>query len=141
MATTEPPKRSTEAESWSRRRGIVAAVVAILVVVLTLVLSRLDLANELSVVRSQRDAAVEEVDQSEQELDQLEEEAQARSEDVAACQDSAELAEQVRKALVTLQRGIDEGDEGIIAQGVAKALELEEQWTEANQICLEAAAG
>jgi hypothetical protein len=119
---------------------LVAAVVAILVVVLTLVLSRLDLANELSVTRSQLTEANQEVAQSEQELDQLEEDAVGRSEAVVACRDSAELGERVRKALETLQRGIDQGEGGIIAQGVAKALELGQHWAEANDRCLEATA-
>lgn len=107
-------------------------------VVLSLVLSRLDLANELSVVRSQLTAANEEVAESEVELDQLEEEARGRSEAVTACRDSAELGEQVRNALDTLQQGIDRGDEGAIAQGVSKAQELKQQWGEANDRCLKA---
>lgn len=138
MGATNPPERSVRAEGWSRRRGILAAAVAILVVVLSLVLSRLDLANELSVVRSQLTAANEEIVESEEELDQLEEEARGRSEAVTACRDSAELGEQVRNALETLQQGIDRGDEGAIAQGVSKAQELKQRWGEANDRCLEA---
>lgn len=138
LAATDPPERSVRAEGWSRGRGIVAAAVAILVVVLSLVLSRLDLANELSVTQSQLAAANEEVAESELELDQLEEEARGRSEAVTACRDSADLGEQVRAALQTLQRGIERGDEGTIAQGVAQTLELEQPWAEANDRCLEA---
>jgi hypothetical protein len=138
LAATDPPERFVRTEGWSRRRGILAAAVAILVVVLSLVLSRLDLANELSVTQSQLTAANEEIAESELELDQLEEEAGGRSEAVTACRDSAELGEQVRAALQTLQRGIDRGDEGIIAQGVARALELQQQWAQANDRCLQA---
>jgi hypothetical protein len=138
LAATDPPERPAGTGSWSRGRGILAAAIAILVVVLSLVLSRLDLANELSVAQSQLTAANEEIAESEEELDQLEEDAQGRSEAVTACRDSAELGEQVRNALETLQRGIDRGDEGTIAQGVARALELQQPWAQANDRCLEA---
>jgi chromosome segregation ATPase len=139
LGATEPPDRPAGAGSWSRGRGIVSAVVAILVVALALFLSRLDLANELSVVRSQLTAANQEVAESEAELDQLQEEARAASQTITACREAAELSEQVRAAFQTLRKGLETGDEGTIAQGVAGILEIESRWTQANAQCLEAA--
>jgi hypothetical protein len=133
--TSNGPAR---ADGWSRRRGVLAAVVAVLAVLLTLVLSRLDLANEVAVVRSQLTAANQELAENERELDELEDEARARSESVAACRDSAELGEQIRQALDLLQRGLDRGDEGMIARGVATFQEQQQEWSEANDRCLQA---
>jgi len=127
------------AGSWSRARGIVAAVVAILVVALTLLLSRLDLANELNVVRSELTAANQEVAESEAELDQLQEEARAAAQTIATCREAAELGEEVRAAFQTLRRGLDRGNEGAIAQGVVGILVVEARWAEAGERCLEAA--
>jgi hypothetical protein len=123
----------------SRGRGIAAAVVAIAVVVAALVLSRLDLANEVAAVRSQLTAANQEVAQKERDLDQLEDEARVRSEDVAACREAAELGERIRKALQVLRRGLERGDTGLVARGVARALQDEEAWAEATDACLQAA--
>jgi hypothetical protein len=126
------------AEGWSRQRGILAAVVAILVVVLTLVLSRLDLASELVVVRSQLSAANQELAENQQEIDDLEDAARGREEVVTACGDAAKLGERIRSALGVLQRGLDKGDEGLLARGVAQVLQLEEEWSQANDTCLQA---
>jgi hypothetical protein len=133
--TLETPARTG---GPSRMRGILAAAAAILVVVLALILSRLDLANEVSVVRSQLRAANQELAEDQVEIDELEDAARDRSEGLAACRDSAELGEQVRQALEILQRGLEGGDEAAIAQGVAKAVALEPQWSEANERCLQA---
>jgi septal ring factor EnvC (AmiA/AmiB activator) len=122
----------------SRGRGIAAAAVAIAVVVAALVLSRLDLANEVAAVRSQLTAANQEVAENDRELDQLEDEARARSEDVAACREAAELGQQVLASLQVLDRGLERGDQGTLARGVAGVLRLEEQWSAANQRCVEA---
>jgi hypothetical protein len=138
LGATEP-ERPAGAGTWSRGRGIVAAVVAILVVVLALVLSRLDLANELTVVRSQLTAADQEVAESEAELDQLQEQARVSSEAIAACGEAAELGEQARAAFGDIQRGLDRNDQGAIAQGVTRIVEIESQWAEANAQCQEAA--
>jgi cell division protein FtsB len=140
LGTTESTQDATRPESWSRRRGIVAAIVAILVMVLTLVLSRLDLANELSVVRSQLTAANQEVAESEAELDQLQEQTRLLSEGIAVCQDSAELGEEARNAFGAIQRGLDRGDQGAVAQGMADVLRIESEWAQANAGCLDAAA-
>jgi hypothetical protein len=129
---------SPTTQGWSRQRGILAAVVAIAVVVLTLVLSRLDLASELSVVRSQLVAANQELAENQREIDELEDAARGREEAVVACRDAAELGEHLRSALRVLQRGLDRGDQGLLARGVANALQLDEQWSEANDQCLRA---
>lgn len=133
--TAEPPVRTS---GPSRTRGILAAAVAILVVVGALVLSRLDLANEVAVVRSQLTAANQEIAESERELDQLEDEARGRSEDVAACREAAELGQQVLASLQVLDRGLERGDQGTLARGVAGVLSLEERWSAANERCLQA---
>ncbi|HEX5948292.1 MAG TPA: hypothetical protein VFZ45_01875 [Actinomycetota bacterium] len=111
----------------------------ILVVALTLLLSRLDLANELDVVRSELTAANEEVAESEAELDQLQEEARMSAQTIATCREAAELGEEVRAAFQTLRRGLDRGNEGTIAQGVVGILQVEGRWAEASERCLEAA--
>jgi hypothetical protein len=134
----ETPEGPARSERVSRLRGLLAAAAAILVVVITLILSRLDLANEVSVVRSQLRAANQELAEDQVEIDELEDAARGRSEGLAACRDSAELGEQVRQALQILQRGLDRGDEATIAQGVARAVELEPQWSQANDRCLQA---
>jgi hypothetical protein len=138
LGATDPPVRPAGAGSWSRARGIVAALVTILAVVLTLLLSRLDLANELNVVRSELTAANQEVAESEAELDQLQEDARVAAQTRATCREAAELGEDVRAAFQTLRRGLERGDEGTIAQGVAGILEIESRWAEANERCLEA---
>ena len=140
MGATESTQGVVRAESWSRRRGIAAAIVAILVMVLTLVLSRLDLANELTVVRSELAAANQEVAESEAELDQLQEEARSAAQTIATCRDSAELSEEARKAFGAIQRGLARDDQGAIAQGLAEVLRIESEWARANTGCLEAAA-
>jgi hypothetical protein len=107
-------------------------VVAIFVVALTLILSRIDLANELNVVRSELAAANQEVEESGVEIDELEDE-------VAACRDSAELGEEVRRTLQAIQRDFDRGQVEEAARRMAR-LELESDWAEANQRCLEGAS-
>jgi hypothetical protein len=140
LGATEPAESVIRTESWSRRRGIAAAVVAILVVALTLVLSRLDLANELNVVRSQLTAANQELDEAEAELDELQATDRAQTSALAACRDSAELGEEARAAFQTIQRGLDRSDRGAIAQGVSDVLRIDSEWAEANTTCQEAAA-
>jgi len=122
----------------SRVRGVASAAVAILVVVLALILSRLDLANEVAVVRSQLTVANEELAENERELDQLEDEARQRSEDLDACRESAELGQRVLAAVRVVDRGLSGGDTGTVARGVADLLRVESEWTRANQACLEA---
>jgi septal ring factor EnvC (AmiA/AmiB activator) len=117
---------------------VAAAAVAIVVVVAALTLSRLDLANEVAVVRSQLTVANQEIAQNERELDQLEDEARARSEDVAACREAADLGQQVLASIQVLDRGLEGGDQGTLARGVAGVLRLEERWAAANERCLEA---
>jgi chromosome segregation ATPase len=116
----------------------VAAAVAILVVVLALLLSRLDLANEVAVVRSQLTVANQELAENERELDQLEDEARQRSEDLDACRESAELGQRILAGLRVVDRGLSGGDTGTVARGVADLLRVESEWTRANQACLEA---
>jgi hypothetical protein len=118
----------------------VTAVVAILVVALTLVLSRLDLASELTVVRSELTAANQELDEAEAELDELQEQARVQAEAIAACRDSAELGEEARAALQTIQRGVDRGDQRAVAQGVSDVLRIDSEWSQANATCAEATA-
>jgi hypothetical protein len=139
VGATESTQRVVRAASWSRRRGIVTALVAILVVAVTLILSRLDLANELNVVRSELTAANQEVAESEAELDELQEQDRVQTEAIAACRDSAELGEEARAALGMIQRGFDRGDQGAIAQGVSEVLRIDSEWAEANVTCAEAA--
>jgi septal ring factor EnvC (AmiA/AmiB activator) len=134
----DTPQRRTE--GWSRQRGILAAVVAILAVTAALFLSRLDMANELTVVRSQLTAANQELAENQRELDELEDLTRNQTEGLGTCREAAELAERVRRSLQTLQRGLDRGDEGLLAKGVAEALRLERDWANANQGCLEATA-
>jgi chromosome segregation ATPase len=140
LGATEPAQSVVRTESWSRRRGIATAVVVILAVTLTLVLSRLDLANELNVVRSELTTANQEVAESEAELDQLQEEARAAAQTIATCRDSAELSGEARKAFGAIQRGLAQDDQGAIAQGLAEVLRIESEWARANAGCLEAAA-
>jgi hypothetical protein len=117
---------------------VVAAAVAIVVVVAALAFSRLDLANEVAVVRSQLTVANQEIAEKERELDQLEDEARGRSEDVAACREAADLGQQVLASIQVLDRGLERGDQGTLARGVAGVLRLEERWAAANERCLEA---
>jgi hypothetical protein len=134
----DTPQRRTE--GWSRQRGIVAAVVAILAVTAALILSRLDMANELTVVRSQLTAANQDLAENQREIDELEDLSRNQTEALDTCRQAAELGERIRRALETLQRGLDRGDEGLLAKGVAEALRLERDWANANQGCLEATA-
>jgi hypothetical protein len=136
--TTETPKRPSRNEGWSRGRGLAAAVVAILVVVLTLVLSRLDLANELVVVRSQLTVANEELAENEREIDELEDAARGRSEDVAACADLAELSKRLQQAVALLQRGLEGGDQGRLARAISVFSDTREEWLTASDRCAEA---
>jgi hypothetical protein len=139
-AVTETGQGPVRTEGWSRRRGIVAAVVAILVVAAALIFSRLDMANELTVVRSQLTAANEDLAENELELDELEDLTRNQTEALETCREAAELAEQIRRGLGILERGLDRGNEGMIARGVAAAVRLEREWGAANQRCLEATA-
>jgi septal ring factor EnvC (AmiA/AmiB activator) len=134
----DSPQRRTE--GWSRQRGIVAAVVAIAVVAGALILSRLDMANELAVVRSQLTAANQEIAENQRELDELEDLSRNQTESLDTCRTASELGERIRRALETLQRGLDRGDEGVLAKGVAEALRLQQDWETANRNCLEATA-
>jgi hypothetical protein len=134
----DSPQRRTE--GWSRQRGIVAAVVAIAVVAAALILSRLDMANELAVVRSQLTAANEDLAENQRELDELEDLSRNQTEALDTCRQASELGERIRRALGTLERGLDRGDEGILAKGVAEALRLQQDWETANRNCLEATA-
>jgi chromosome segregation ATPase len=136
--TAERPGRTA---GPTRLRGIVAAAVAILVVVGALVLSRLDLANEVSVVRSQLTVANQELAENEREIDQLEDDARQRTEDVDACRESAQLGQRLLAALQVVDRGLERGDTGTVARGVADLLQVESQWTRANRACLEATGG
>jgi hypothetical protein len=136
-AVTETPQRPIGPERWSRQRGIAAAVVAILVVALALILSRLDMANELSVVRSQLTAANEEVAENQLEIDELEDTSRNQTEALEVCRRAAETGEQIRRGLVILQRGLDRGDEGMLARGVAAVVRSERDWAAANRTCLE----
>lgn len=140
MGATEAPQRPAGVGGWSRGRGIAAALVAILVVALTLVLSRLDLANELNVVRSQLNAATQEVAESEAELDELQARDRAQSGALAACRDSAALGEEARTALEAIRRGLDRGDQRAIVRGMNSVLRIDSQWAEANATCAEATA-
>jgi hypothetical protein len=137
---TETPQRPVGPKRWSRQRGIAAATAAILVVALALFLSRLDMANELSVVRSQLTAANQELAENQLEIDELEDTSRNQTEAVEACRRAAELGERIRRALGVLQRGLDRGDEGLVAKGVATALQMEEEWVAANGACLEETA-
>lgn len=134
---TETPRGPARTQGWSRQRGIAAAVVAIVVVALALILSRLDMVNELTVVRSQLTAANQELAENQLEIDELEDTARNQSEALETCRQAAELGERIRRALGVLQRGLDRGDQGMLARGVATALQLEEQWVNANRGCLE----
>lgn len=137
---TETPQRPIGPQRWSRQRGIAAAIVAILVVTLALILSRLDMANELTVVRSQLTAANQELAENQLEIDELEDTSRTQAEAVEACRRAAALGERIRRALVVLQRGLDRGDEGTLARGVATAVQLEQEWLTANRTCLEETA-
>jgi hypothetical protein len=112
--------------------------VVILVVAGALILSRADMANELTVVRSQLSAANRELAEDQVEIDELEDTSRNQSESLDTCRQAAELGEQVRKALVVLQEGLDRGKELMVARGVADAVRLENEWTQANKDCLEA---
>jgi hypothetical protein len=107
---------------------------------LTLVLSRLDQANELTVVRSELTAANQELAETEAELDELQERDRAQSEALSACRDSAELGEEARAALQAIQRGVDRGDQRAVAQGVSDILRIDSEWSQANATCAEATA-
>jgi septal ring factor EnvC (AmiA/AmiB activator) len=116
----------------------VAAVVAILVVTLTLVLSRLDLANELVVVRSQLTAANQELAENQKELDELEDANRGQAEDVAACRELAELSQRLQQAVDLLQRALEGGDQGRLARGISLFVDTREQWVAATDRCAEA---
>ncbi len=141
VAANERPGGTDRTEGWSRERGLVAAAVAILVVAVTLILSRLDLANELSVVRSQLTAANQELAQNQREIDELEDQARERSEDVTACRDLAELSGRLQRAVALLQRALEGGDEGQLARGISLFADSRDQWLEATDRCRQATAG
>ena len=117
-----------------------AAAVAILVVVGALVLSRLDLANEVAVVRSQLTVANQELAENQREIDRLEDDTRQLSEAADACRESAELGQRVLAAVQVVDRGLDRGDTGTVARGVTDLVRVESQWSRANQACLEATA-
>jgi hypothetical protein len=141
LAVTETPQRPVGPQRWSRQRGIAAAAAAILVVTLALVLSRLDMANELSVVRSQLTAANQELAENQREIDELEDTSRNQAEVVEVCRRAAETGERIRRALDVLQRGLDRGDEGMLARGVAEIVRSEQEWSAANRACLEDSEG
>jgi hypothetical protein len=118
----------------------VAAVVAILAVAAALILSRLDMTSELTVVRSQLDAANQDLEENQVEIDELEDLSRNQGEDLETCRAAAELGDRIRSGLETLQRGLDRGDQGLVAKGVAEALQLQQDWETANRNCLEATA-
>jgi hypothetical protein len=136
VADTPPQGR----QGWSRQRGIVAAVVTVLVVTGVLILSRLDMANELTVVRSELTVANQDLAENQREIDELEDLSRNQTDSLETCRQASELAERIRGALGTIQRGLDRADEGMLAKGVAEALQNEKQWAAANQSCLEATA-
>ena len=123
---------------WSRGRGLAAAIAAILVVTLTLILSRLDLANELTVVRSQLTAANQELAEDQVEIDELEDANRGQTEDVAACRELAELSQRLQNAVDLLQRALDGGDQGRLARGISLFVDTREQWVAATDRCAEA---
>jgi hypothetical protein len=127
-------------QGWSRQRGIAAAVVTVLVVTGVLILSRLDMANEVTVVRSELTVANQELAENQREIDELEDVSRNQTESLETCRQASELAELIRGALGTIQRGLDRADEGMLAKGVAEALRNEREWASANQDCLEATA-
>ena len=139
LGATESGESLVRTESWSRRRGIATALVVILVVALTLVLSRLDLANELNVVRSGLNAANQDLDETEAELDDLQAKDRAQTSALAACRDSTVLGEEARAAFRMIQRGLDRDDQAAIARGVSDVLRIDSNWGEANATCGEAA--
>jgi hypothetical protein len=140
VAANERPGRPDRTEGWSRRRGLVAAAVAILVVAATLVLSRLDLSNELSVVRSQLTAANQDLAENQREIDQLEDEARARSEAVTACGDLAELSGRLTQAVELLQRALERGDQGMLSRGISLFADTRDRWLDATERCRTATA-
>ena len=128
-------------EGWSRTRGLVAAGVAIAVVALTLVVSRLDLANELSVVRSQLAAANAETADDQREIDELEDANRNQAEDLAACRELAEVSERLQDAVALLQEALERGDQGRLTRGVSMFTDARDQWLRATQACAEATRG
>jgi septal ring factor EnvC (AmiA/AmiB activator) len=124
-------------QGWPRRRGVVAAVVAIAVVVLALILSRLDLASELNVIRGDLAATTADLQEAEAELDRLEEEASGIREDLDACRQAAELTRQVQDSLDRIIRGGEGQEQGLLA-AVVRILEMEEEWRSANDRCIQA---
>lgn len=120
---------------WSRGRGLAAAIAAILVVTLTLVLSRLDLANELTVVRSQLTAANQELAENQVEIDELEDANRGQTEDVAACGELASLSRRLQEAVGLLQRALEGGNEGQLAKAISLFSDTQEEWQAATDQC------
>jgi hypothetical protein len=139
--TNEPPDGPARTEGWSRARGLAAAAVAILVVVLTLVLSRLDLASELTVVRSELAAANQQLADNDLEIDDLEDANRAQAEGVAACADLADLSRQLQDAVGLIERALESGDQATLARGISRFSDAREEWASATEACGKAAEG
>ena len=118
-----------------------AAAVAIGVVVLTLILSRLDLANEVAAVRSQLAVANAEIAENQREIDELEDTGRGQAEDVAACGDLADMSKRLEDAVALLQRAVEGGDQAGLARGISLFTETRDQWVQATQGCAEATQG
>ena len=138
---TETEDRRVRTEGWSRGRGLAAAIVAISVVVLALVFSRLDLANELTVVRSQLTAANQELADNQIEIDELEDANRGQAEDVAACADLARLSRQLQDAVELIQRALEGGDQARLARGISLFSDSREEWAQATDACVAATEG
>jgi hypothetical protein len=138
---TETADRRVRTEGWSRGRGLAAAIVAIVVVLVALVLSRLDLANELTVVRSQLRAANDQLADNQLEIDELEDANRGQAEDLAACADLAQLSRRLEDAVALLQRALERGDQARLARGISLFADVREDWVRATEACAAAIEG
>ena len=136
MGSHPPPH---EPSGWSRTRGLVAAIVTIAIVAGVLVVSRLDLASELSVVRNDLNATQQELAEQETELSDLEDEVSALQDDLRTCGELAAVSEDAHGAVQRLTDALRRDGADAATGPLIDVVELSAQWQAAVDACREAA--
>ena len=121
---------------WSRTRGIVAAVAAVAVVAITLVVSRMDLAAELSVVRAEAGSLRQELEGQGEATREAESERDAARQGMEACAEAARLGREAQRAFALIRDGVDTGDEARFGRGLLRVTDVLAEWRQATDGCL-----
>lgn len=137
MAKTEP---NLTREHWGRSRGVLAAVLVVAIVAATLIISRLDLAAELSIIRGQLTTATAETDRERERRREAEQERDAAQAQVEACAEAARLGARAQRAFEEIQRGVEDDDQGTFGRGLLAISQIAEDWRAATDSCAQETA-